>query len=58
MPNILDKIFQIFITTKPSGEGTALGLSLSYDIVTKVHNGELKNRNKRRGKIKYYHKYS
>jgi signal transduction histidine kinase len=40
--NIIDKIFQPFFTTKPTGEGTGLGLSLSYDIVTKVHNGELK----------------
>eukprot|EP01093_Parvamoeba_rugata_P013857 TRINITY_DN434_c0_g1_i2.p1 TRINITY_DN434_c0_g1~~TRINITY_DN434_c0_g1_i2.p1 ORF type:complete len:445 (+),score=97.60 TRINITY_DN434_c0_g1_i2:127-1461(+) len=37
---VLDKIFQPFFTTKPSGEGTGLGLSLSYDIV-KVHSGEL-----------------
>ena len=37
---VLDKIFQPFFTTKPSGEGTGLGLSLSYDIV-KVHDGEL-----------------
>jgi len=40
--DILDKIFQPFFTTKPTGEGTGLGLSLSYDIVTKGHNGELK----------------
>jgi two-component system, NtrC family, sensor kinase len=38
---ILDKIFQPFFTTKPTGQGTGLGLSLAYDII-KAHGGELK----------------
>lgn len=38
----LDKIYQPFFTTKPAGEGTGLGLSLSYDIITKSHQGEMK----------------
>ena len=38
---VKDKIFQPFFTTKPTGEGTGLGLSLAYDIITNVHNGSL-----------------
>ncbi len=40
-PGIIDKIFQPFFTTKPTGQGTGLGLSLAYDIIT-AHGGELK----------------
>jgi two-component system, NtrC family, sensor kinase len=43
--HIIDKIFQPFFTTKPTGQGTGLGLSLSYDII-KAHGGELKVKNK------------
>ena len=39
---VKEKIFQPFFTTKPTGEGTGLGLSLSFDIITKGHGGELR----------------
>ncbi len=39
---VKSKIFQPFFTTKPTGQGTGLGLSLSYDIITKGHVGEIK----------------
>jgi signal transduction histidine kinase len=39
--NIRDKIFQPFFTTKPAGQGTGLGLSLSYDIISKGHGGSI-----------------
>ena len=39
--DIKEKIFQPFFTTKPAGEGTGLGLSLSYDIITKGHGGTI-----------------
>jgi two-component system, NtrC family, sensor kinase len=38
---VADKIFQLFFTTKPTGQGTGLGLSLSYNII-KAHGGEIK----------------
>ncbi|WP_461490808.1 sensor histidine kinase, partial [Pontibacter sp. HJ8] len=38
---VRDKIFQPFFTTKPAGQGTGLGLSLSYDIITKEHGGQV-----------------
>ncbi|MCF2446442.1 ATP-binding protein [Dyadobacter sp. CY345] len=39
--SVKSKIFQPFFTTKPTGQGTGLGLSMSYDIVTKTHEGVL-----------------
>ncbi len=45
--SVKNKIFQPFFTTKPTGQGTGLGLSLSYDIV-KAHGGELKSEHKGR----------
>jgi signal transduction histidine kinase len=39
--SVKEKIFQPFFTTKPPGQGTGLGLSLAYDIITKGHGGEL-----------------
>jgi two-component system, NtrC family, sensor kinase len=45
---VLDKIFQPFFTTKPTGQGTGLGLSLSYDII-KSHAGEIKVETKEGG---------
>ena len=39
--DVKSKIFEPFFTTKPTGSGTGLGLSMSYDIITKGHSGEL-----------------
>ena len=40
-PEIRDRLFQPFVTTKPTGEGTGLGLSISWDIVTQQHGGTI-----------------
>ena len=40
-PEIRDKLFQPFVTTKPTGEGTGLGLSISYEIVSQQHGGSI-----------------
>jgi signal transduction histidine kinase len=48
---IKEKIFQPFFTTKPTGQGTGLGLSMSYDIITKEHGGELKVESLPAGKV-------
>ena len=40
-PEIRDKLFQPFVTTKPTGEGTGLGLSIAYEIVTQQHGGTI-----------------
>ncbi|HLG80427.1 MAG TPA: ATP-binding protein, partial [Bradyrhizobium sp.] len=40
-PEVKDKMFNPFFTTKPAGEGTGLGLSMSHDIVVKQHGGSI-----------------
>jgi signal transduction histidine kinase len=40
-PEVLEKIFSPFFTTKPAGEGTGLGLSISHDIIVKQHGGSI-----------------
>jgi two-component system NtrC family sensor kinase len=39
--DVIDKLFNPFFTTKPKGQGTGLGLSLSYDIITNIHKGKI-----------------
>lgn len=51
--SIRDKIFQPFFTSKPTGQGTGLGLSLSYDIVTKGHGGELSVHDANNGGVEF-----
>jgi two-component system, NtrC family, sensor kinase len=38
-PEVKEKIFNPFFTTKPAGEGTGLGLSISHDVIVKQHGG-------------------
>jgi signal transduction histidine kinase len=40
-PEVKEKMFNPFFTTKPSGEGTGLGLSISHDIIVKQHCGSI-----------------
>ena len=40
-PDVKEKIFNPFFTTKPAGEGTGLGLSISHDIIVKQHGGSI-----------------
>jgi len=40
-PNVKEKMFNPFFTTKPAGEGTGLGLSMSHDIIVKQHGGRI-----------------
>ena len=51
---IKEKVFQPFFTTKPAGEGTGLGLSLSYDIITQGHSGVMKMESKEGEGTKFY----
>ncbi len=44
--HIIDQVFQPFFTTKPTGQGTGLGLSMAFDIITKGHGGSLNVRSK------------
>ena len=41
LPDVKEKMFNPFFTTKPAGEGTGLGLSISHDIIVKQHNGSI-----------------